>query len=486
VSAPSPIVLLEIVALAGYLLGFAALPRVLLVRRESSATLSWVFAVAFVPWLGLLAYALFGSRRIRRIKRRRDRSSIRLRDDRARVAESALVAFGRPAPPDAGGGVLEPAMALADRISESPATSGNRVDLLLDGEPTFAALEAAIRAARHHVHLEYYIFAGDRTGARFRDLLADRAREGVQVRLLYDHAGSFSLPRDFLAPLAAAGGQVGVFLPVNLLARRFNPSLRNHRKIVVVDGTVGFTGGINIGDEYLAGSRRARLWRDTHARIEGPAVHRLQEVFAEDWHFATGENLVSRRFFPEQARAGDLVVQVLASGPDERWEVIHRILFTAIANAERSVLLTTPYLAPDQAMLVALETAALRGVDVKLLLPRRSDHRLLDYTARSFFTELLESGVRLFEYGPGIMHAKTAVIDRVWSTVGSANMDARSFRLNFEANLVIYGVEFARRLDEVIGKDLEVAREVHLEHFRRRSYRQRLIEGACRVLAPVL
>ena len=303
--------------------------------------------------------------------------------------------------------------------------------------------------------------------------------------MLYDHAGSFSLNTSFLAPLVAAGGEVAAFLPVMRISRHLNLTLRNHRKIVVVDGKIGFAGGINIGEEYLSGSKRRKRWRDTHARIEGPAVLRLQEVFAEDWYFTTHRDLNDARYIPEPEAKGDELVQVLASGPDHSGEVIHRILFTAITRAERSVLVTTPYLIPDQAMEIALETAALRGVDVRILIPRRSDHRLIDHAARSFLPELLGAGVRVFAYGAGMMHAKTAVVDGVWSTVGSANMDVRSFRLNFEANLVVYGHNLATRLTEVIEADLLNATEIR-NPTAKRHYRQRVIEGACRILAPVL
>lgn len=478
---------LELAILAlGFLLGLISLPRLLVERRDSTATLSWLLAILFIPFLGLLAYWLFGSVRIKRVRRRKARVHHALAEASDRSAALPLKRFARPTESRETLSVLETAMRLADRISKATATSGNRFDLLLDGDAAFAAIEEAIRSARHHVHVEFYIYRPDGIGTRIRDLLIEKLRQGVEVRLLYDHAGSFSLKASFLAPLVAAGGEVAAFLPVLRISRRFNMTLRNHRKIVVCDGRVGFAGGINVGDEYLRGGARRTRWRDTHARIEGPAVLRLQEVFAEDWYFTTSRDLLDSQHFPEPEAAGDELVQVLASGPDQPWEVIHRILFTAITQAEHSVLITTPYLIPDQAMQVALQTAALRGVDVRILIPRRSDHRLIDYAARSFLPELIAAGVRVFAYGAGMMHAKTAVVDGVWSTVGSANMDIRSFRLNFEANLVVYGRNLAMRLTDVIEADLLNATEIRLASLKRRPYRDRVLEGACRILSPVL
>jgi len=463
----------------GNVLGLVALPRVLSERRESYATLSWVLAIVFVPYLGLGLYALIGSRRIHRTRRVKSRADARL-SAAEDAAAAGLAAFARPGREPSVG--LEGVLRLADRIASGPATTGNAVKLLIDGEATFDALEAAIRAARHHVHLEYYIFNADRTGARFRDLLAAKAREGVEVRLLLD--GTNRVGEDFFAPLAAAGAHIAVFMPIVLSLRLGrNPTLRNHRKIVVVDGVTGFTGGVNIGDEYLAGHRHRKRWRDTHAQIRGPAVHRLQEVFVEDWHFATGVDLVSARYFPAQVAVGDQLVNVLRSGPDEEWQVIHDILFAAITQAEHSVVLTTPYFVPGPAFETALTTAALRGVEVRLLLPRHADHWLMDYAARAFLPDVMRAGVRVFQYGPGMMHAKTAVVDGMWATVGSANMDVRSFRLNFEANLVVHGEAFASELGAAIEADIAEAREVKP---RQPNRRDRILLGVARVLAPVL
>jgi len=264
-------------------------------------------------------------------------------------------------------------------------------------------------------------------------------------------------------------------------------NLRNHRKIVVVDGRVAFTGGVNIGDEYTGRKKRVGPWRDTHLRIEGPAAYHFQEVFAEDWHFATGEDPIEESWFPDPELSGEAMVQVVASGPDTDTQPIQRIFFAAITSARRRVWLTTPYFVPDQAMLAALETAALRGVDVRLLLPARSDMRLVLYAGRSYYDQLLTHGVQIYEYLQGVLHAKTMVVDETWATVGSANMDTRSFRLNFEINAAIYGPDFANQLGKVFLRDLKSAREVTREELaQRRHVGRRVMESFARILSPVL
>jgi cardiolipin synthase len=363
-------------------------------------------------------------------------------------------------------------------------TCGNNVKLLVANQ-AYDALEEAIEGAQSHIHMLYYIFETDRTGARFRDLLVKKANEGVTVRLLVDGVGSFGTSH-FMIPLTQVGGKFAEFLPVGQLSRHWHPNLRNHRKIAVVDGQVGFTGGVNIGDEYTGRKRRVGKWRDAHIQVTGPAVNHLQEVFAEDWYFATGEDLISERYYPDQQPEGDQTVQIIASGPDTETQPLQRIFFTAITSAQQRIYLTTPYFVPDQAMLVALETAALRGVEVKLLLPHRSDMKLVLHAGRSYYKELLVSEVQIYEYLPGILHAKTMVVDDRWATVGSANMDVRSFKLNFEVNAMIYGPEFNKELADVFHKDLMQARKVTLEELAEKSLGSRMAEGLARVLSPVL
>ncbi|MCA9667815.1 MAG: cardiolipin synthase [Myxococcales bacterium] len=480
-----------VLALVGYLLAFGLLVRIVLQRREPTATLAWAITVLLLPYVGAIAYLLFGGRRLRR--------HVRRRRARAEVIEPHLHVLGRKAdsltPGEAPPEVLRAAPDLPDdtemiqltnRIGSRLPTYGNKVQLFANADSSYVSLERAIEAAKHHINFEYYIFEDDNTGRRFRDLLIKKAKEGVHVRVLTDGLGSFGID-DFMQPLIDAGGRWAEFLPVGLFRKSLTrANLRNHRKIAVIDGRVAYTGGANIGDEYTGRKKRVGPWRDTHLKIEGPAVFHMQEVFAEDWHFAAGDDPTDEDWFPEPDTPGNLMVQVVASGPDTDNEPIQRIFFTAITSARRRVLLTTPYFVPDQAMRVALETAALRGVDVRLLLPRISDMPLVLYAGRSYYDELLRSGVRIYEYEGGVLHAKTMVVDDRWATVGSANMDVRSFRLNFEINAAIFGPDFAGEMTKVFDHDLRTSREITREQLKGKKMRRRLFESFARILSPLL
>jgi cardiolipin synthase len=459
-------------------------PRIVAQRRESAATLAWVFFILLVPLGGAVAYHLFGTRRLRKRVRRRVNARARVAPAAARV-DAALRAFAFD---PAGHEADEPGdNGLAERIfavGRSTATTGNDVLLLPEGPQAFAALERAIGEARHHVHALFYIFKPDETGRALLALLAARARAGVQVRLLVDAVGSLELRPSDTRALRDAGGSVAEFLPVNVLAKPFSVNFRNHRKVVVVDGREAFTGGMNVGDEYRGRKTPQGPWRDLLLRLRGPAALRLQEIFVDDWHYATGEECFDPRYFPPPERPGRVVVQVVESGPDSSHESIHHSFFSAITGARQRVWLTTPYFIPDVSIFVALTTAALRGVDVRLLLPGVSDHRLVLYAGQSHYDELLAAGVRIFEFRQGFLHAKALVVDHAWTALGSANMDMRSFRLNWEANVVAYDAQIARAVALDFLRDCEQAVEVKRPVVRTRWRRAR--EAASYLLSPLL
>ena len=490
---PKWLVVIEVVV--GYMLAFLTILRIVLQRREPTATLAWVLGIILLPYVGVLLYLLVGRRRLnRQIRKRRARAQVlqphleRLQEGVAELdLEGTTIAemeakhhIDLPDLPEHGE-LLE----VTNRMGCRAPTCGNVVDLLEDPNTKYAEMEKAIQEATDHVHLLYYIYNDDSTGRRFRDLLIEKAKQGVMVRVLTDGVGSYGVD-DFMVPLVEAGGKHAEFLPVSRIGRRWHPNLRNHRKIVVIDGKIGFTGGVNIGDEYTGHKRHVGPWRDTHVRIQGPAVQHLQEVFTEDWFFATGVDLPEERWYPEPTVVGNQIVQIVGSGPDTDTHPIRRIFFTAVTLAKERVYLTTPYFVPDQAMLVALETAALRGVDVRLLLPQRSDMRLVLHAGRSYYEQLLNCGVKIYEYRAGLLHAKSMVVDRGWATVGSANMDIRSFRLNFEVNAVVYGEEFAGQLDALFDRDLAKAHLITLESVQNKKIHNRFVESVARVLSPVL
>ncbi len=448
-----------------YLLGLGL--WIVLQKREPAATLAWLISLAALPYLGFVVYYVFGPQRIRRQRLRRGRSRERLPD----APESSSL------PPDA----LELAR-LGQATTRLPAASATVVRLLVDGAAKYDALVEAIAAAQDHIHVEYYIYEPDRTGTRLRDALIERARAGVKVRLLLDSVGSAKMRRQFLAPLVEAGGEVAWFHP--MLARWHRPwlNLRSHRKIVIVDGCVAFTGGINVTDEQDE-RLRADAYRDLHLRLEGEVVALLQQVFLEDWIYATGQRAPS---MPRVAcEPGAVAAQVLVSGPDGPWEAIHRLHVSAIHAARRRVWLATPYFVPGEAAMMALTSAALAGLDVRLLVPRRSDSRLVTFATRSYFDDLLAAGVRIHEYGPRLLHTKALLCDDDMAIIGSANFDHRSFRLNFEVSMLFRDAGIADSLEALLQHDMSQAPRVRREG-RQSFWRVRLPEALARLMSPLL
>ena len=473
-----------VTTMGGYLLAFILIPRLLLDRRGPEATLSWILVIAFLPYLGAILYYVFGRTRVRRRARQRQRYHFAFRHSLDRLPEPSETGSD----PKALAEIKEAGeiARLAARLADTPLAPGNALEVFISGPTAYNRMEQAIVSARHYVHLMSYIMRPDETGRYFRDLLIQKAREGVQVRLLLDGFGAYQVNGAFVKPFLEAGGRFGIFSPMFSRLSHWRPHLRNHRKILVVDGRIGFTGGLNIGDEYQGRKRRHAPWRDTHLSLQGPAVRSLQEIFSEDWFYATEEDLAEPEFFPPLPPQGPDLVQVIGSGPDYDAETIHRIFFTAINEARNRVHITTPYFIPDPAVLLALKSAAWRGLDVRLLLPGRSDLKLVQLAGRSYYRELLEAGVRIYEHRPGILHAKTMVVDGAWSTVGSANMDTRSFKFNFEVNVMVWGQAFAARMEEIFRQDICEAQRVSVKDLDAKPRLANLAEGVCRVLSPVL
>ena len=442
---------------------------IVLQKRAPAATLSWLISLAALPYLGFLIYYFFGPQRIKRQRLRRVRARAALPPPPAGLAPSAeAIELAR----------------VAQATTGLPPTTATRAQLLIDGAAKFEALLAAIAQAREHVHLEYYIYEPDRTGAALRDALVARARAGVAVRLLLDAVGSGKVSRRFLQPLLDAGGEVAWFHPMRLRWFWKRPwlNLRTHRKIVVIDGRVAFTGGINITD---AQDERLRddAYRDLHLRLEGDVVRSLQLVFVEDWAYATGDAPLRLPDVPP--RPGAVAAQVLVSGPDSSWEAIHRLHVGAIHAAQRRVWLVTPYFVPGEAAMMALTSAALGGVDVRLLVPKLSDSRQVTYAARSYFDDLLAAGVRIYEYGPRLLHTKALLCDDALAIIGSANFDHRSFRLNFEVSVLFCDPALADGLSALI--EHECGRAVRVRDDRDRPlWRTRVPEALARLVSPLL
>ncbi|MBM0106093.1 cardiolipin synthase [Steroidobacter sp. S1-65] len=374
------------------------------------------------------------------------------------------------------------------RYSSAPLTTGNRVGVLIDGPQTYASIEADLKAARHHIHLETFIFGADDIGRKFADLLARKRKEGIEVRVLYDSIGSMETPKDFFEQLRRQGIEVREFRPMNPVK---NPRIwdihnRDHRKIIVIDGQVGFTGGINIDNTYSSastsrpGPKRGVEdgWRDTHLRIEGPAVKQLQTLFLQSWAEA-GDPVQATdgdRYLPSPRSAGDTLVTIVANDSESEDRSLYGTYLAAFKHASSRLWITHAYFAPNDELLDAMADAARRGVDVRLIVPAFTDSRLVLNATQSTFTPLLKAGVKIYELQDALLHAKSVVIDGTVSIVGSANLDMRSFVHNDEVNAIVIDRDFGRRMEQVFDRDQRAASPVTLERWKKRSLWQRMKE----------
>ena len=383
-------------------------------------------------------------------------------------------------------------LALEAAVVGSPLVVGNKVDLLVDGPTTYKAMYAAIENAKDHVNLETYILDDDEVGRHFAELLIRKQRSGVQVNLIYDSVGALNTPKAFFEALQASGVNVLEFNPLNplLIRKGWQVNQRDHRKLLITDGQVAFVGGINISSVYSSGSFRKRQatrdrlpWRDTHVRMAGPVVTEFQKLFLETWKQQKGAPLSPRAYFPEPDPSGDEVVRAIGSSPEEPYSQIYVTLLSAINSAETQISLTNAYFVPDAQLLAALKEAVQRGVDVRLLLPDRTDSTLVFHASRSYYEELLGGGVKIYERQGALLHAKTALIDGVWSTIGSTNLDWRSFLHNQEINAVILGQDFGAQMQRMFEKDLASSKRVTLDEWRKRSLGAHFKEQAARIWA---
>lgn len=457
---------------------------IILENRNPSKTLAWLLVLLFLPVLGLILYLLFGINfRKRKLVKKKE---IEFFDSWFYVINEKT----QPAQGDYSFSNLSYGKRLVSLLlknSNSPFTVNNRAKVLTDGEEKFSEIIQDLKSAQDHIHLEYFIVRDDIIGRRIQKILIEKAKEGVAVRLIYDGVGSRSLGISYLFELKNAGVEVVCFLPVVLPFFHSKMNFRNHRKIIIVDGKIGFVGGLNIGDEYLGISSRFVYWRDTHLKLEGESVYLLQNIFIQDWSFAGGNEIKDReKYFPPLNHYGSTAVQIAASGPDSDWETILQAYFTLISSAEKKIYITTPYFIPDESILMALKTAALSGVDVKLIVPGKPDKRIVYWASHSYFDDLLAAGVKIYKYYKGFIHAKVLLVDDIVSSIGTANMNSRSFQLDFEINALIYDKEIYKRLEDDFVKDLKYCKELTLEDYRSRSLITRFNESWSRLFSPLI
>ncbi len=399
--------------------------------------------------------------------------------------------------------IFDKHLALISEIAGSPLMMGNKVDLLVDGPSTYAAMLSAIENAKDHINMETYIFEDDEVGQQFAAILIAKQQSGVQVNLIYDSAGSFNTPKEFFSAMKQSGINILEFNPINPLDKRkdWEWNQRDHRKLLIVDGKVAFLGGINISSVYSSGSfggssKRASKkskdgemgvpWRDTHLQVAGPVVAEFQKMFTQTWQQQKGEPLALKDYFPELTTQGSEIVRAIGSNPDEPFSQIYATLLSAINSAETQVFLTNAYFVPDPLLLAAIKDAVKRGVDVKLLLPEKTDSALVFYASRSYYDELLSADVKIYEHQVALLHAKTALIDGVWSTVGSTNLDWRSFVNNQEINAVMLGQDFGKQMQTLFEADLASSKQITLKEWRQRSIGARIKEQSARLWARLL
>ncbi|MGZ4113285.1 MAG: cardiolipin synthase [Tumebacillaceae bacterium] len=457
---------------------------IFLENRNPEKTVAWLIILAVFPIIGFVMYLVLGrNARKRKLFKHKYLNAGHLKrivgKQEQRLTEQDVVL----------GDGADQKMRLVRLLlnnAVSPLTSNNRVEVLTNGFDKFAALFEALESAQEHIHLEYYIFKNDEIGRDTMEILTRKSRAGVEVRVIVDGLGSRSLPPEFMQEMREAGVQIQMFFPVRFPFLSSKLNFRNHRKIVIVDGRVGFLGGMNIGDEYLSRDKVLGFWRDTHLKVEGDCVHMLQTTFLNDWYFITREQVTDGKYYPQSALLEKRLTQIVASGPDSDWESIRQVFFTALATAQRKVYVETPYFVPDESITMALKTAALSGLDVRLIVQGVPEYKLTYWASRSYFDELLKAGVKVYKYQKGILHAKVALIDDVVAIVGSANIDIRSFQLNFEISALLYNRETVARLERDFQQDLVNSSEVQFEVYDKRPLSDRFKESGARLLSPLL
>ncbi|MDU1889070.1 MAG: cardiolipin synthase [Dysgonomonas sp.] len=445
-------------------------------NRNPLKTISWVLVLLLLPLVGLIIYYFFGedSRKQRLISHKMYKKLNRRSIGRRELLETLN-------PPAGYKGLVN----LLNRIKGAPLYGGSSVTFYSDGKEKFDALITELEKAKKHIHIQYYIFLDDETGCKIRDILVRKAAEGVEVRLIYDDVGSWKAKRGFFKDMEQRGVQVQPFLKVafKLLTSRVN--YRNHRKIVVIDGKIGFVGGMNIADRYVYGVSYG-VWRDSHIKIEGKAVAGLQTAFLIDWYSSRREFLASDTYYPALENKGDNLIQLVTSGPVGQFKDIHLGILQAIANAKECVYIQTPYFVPTDALMLAIQMASMRGVDVRLMIPRRSDTVFMHIATKAFLKEVLDTKASVYFYEAGFLHSKLMVIDDSLTITGSANMDVRSFEHNFEIDAFIYNKETCRQAKEIFFKDMEQSTLLFVEEWEKRGRFEKFMESVMRLFSPLL
>ncbi len=459
---------------------------IMLENRQPVKTISWILIILLMPGLGIAFYVFFGQNY--RKEKIIAKKGLKNHDRLLHHAHSQIDKI------TSGLLLKEPHMqsnkALIQMLINSSTaivTQKNRVQVYNNGHHTFDAIIKSLESATSFIHTEYYIFENDIVGSAIVDILKRKAKEGVEVRMIVDDVGSWALKKGFFNDLRSSGVHIYSFLQVRFPRFTSKVNYRNHRKILIVDGKVGYMGGINVADRYRDGNQNLYgIWRDTHLKIEGDAIHSLHAIFMTDWYFVSQIELSDAKYFPNVRRSGEAMIQMVSSGPDTDWPAIMMGFFKAISSAKEYVYIETPYFMPTESMIMAIKCAALGGVDVRIIMPFRSDGYITVLSSRSYIKEMLEAGVKIYFYEKGFIHSKTTIIDDYLSTVGSANMDFRSFEQNWEVTAFMYDVNTAMTLKADFETDLLSSKQIILEEWVRRPLLSKTKESFARLLSPLL
>ncbi|XKH51865.1 cardiolipin synthase [Chryseomicrobium palamuruense] len=466
---------------------FLAVALIFLERRDASSTWAWILVLFFVPVLGFIIYLFFG-------RQLRKKTLFRW-EGRKKVGIQQLISYQKSAIQEGRFEfLLDDAHNYKDLIvmhlnnNQAVLTQDNAVQIFNDGRAKFDALLEDLRKAKDHIHMQYYILRLDNLGNEIYQVLLEKARQGVKVRILYDEMGSRTLRKKHFKELTDLGGRVEAFFPSIFPMINMRLNYRNHRKIVVIDGHIGYIGGFNVGDEYLGLNKRFGYWRDTHLRVEGSSVHPLQTRFILDWNQASADHDIEydERYFPVIPMKGSVGLQIVSSGPDEEWEQIKNGYLKLISSAKKYIYIQTPYFIPDASFMDALRIAALCGIDVRIMIPNKPDHIFVYWATYSHVGELLKAGAKIYIYQNGFLHTKMIVIDDEASSVGTANIDVRSFKLNFEVNAFIYNRETSHQLALLFEEDMTFSTELTREIYLNRTRLIKAKESIARLLSPIL
>jgi cardiolipin synthase len=471
--------LIAVIVALVYVASLVCIYRILMTYRTAQGALAWVIALLALPWITLPLFLLIGRSRFGGyIKARRmgDEALTNLLN-RFEQQETSLRSPVHEHFSDE--------LQVLSKLARQPFTQGNHSTLLRDGEATFDALFDCMENAQHYILLEFYIVRSDRVGQRIKSILERKLAEGVEVWFLHDNIGSFGLPRKYIRELTQAGAHTAAFGDGNVRRWRFQMNFRNHRKILVCDGKVGFVGGINLGDEYLGKAMDQEPWRDTHCRIEGPAVTGLQLAWLEDWNWASN-TFPELNWAPHHNTPGDEQILILPTGPADRWESCTLFFLNCINNARERVWIASPYFVPDLQIMNALQLAALRGIDVRILIPEKSDSRIIGLAAYSYLVQACQAGIQIYRYQPGFMHQKVILVDNRYTAVGTANLDNRSMRLNFEITAINTSGTFVNEVAAMLTEDFKQSHLMDERDYRDRSLAFRITCRAIRLAAPLL